>query len=217
MNGEWLTPGGHPATFTYRERTNDWNVISSITTNDEYALPRGLSGWALDIGGHLGGVSIALALDNPGLRVLCVEPLPDNVALARLNIAANGLSERIEVIEGAAGSDGTIAWGGSGESEEHHAFVGNNQWALEAPEHHTTEARCYSLSAFMRKAKRVAFMKIDCEGCEWSFLADPAVSRVERLAGEWHPPGTRERLFALLNATHEVTWIGEHGFAAVAR
>jgi len=214
----WMTPAGHPATFAYRDGTNDWNVINSVTTNDEYALPTGLSGWALDIGAHLGSVSVALALDNPGLQVLAVEPLEDNLRFLRANIAANGLTERITVIEGVAGTDPLVTFGGRGSSAEHHGFIGNNEWSLVASGAETMTARCWSLAGLIRRVNGpITFAKIDCEGCEWSFLDTPLVARLQRITGEWHPPGTAERLAGLLVKTHELTFIGEHGFAAVRR
>lgn len=215
----WTTPGGYHALLAYRPHTNDWNVLNSVNRpGDEYSLPTGLSGWALDIGGHIGAVSIALAYDNPDLRVLCVEPIPENVQLARANIAANGLSERVTILDGAAGTDPLVVYGGTGESAEHHAFVGNNEWSLVASGSQSLTARCYSLTALLRRTKsaRIALLKIDCEGCEWSFLADPAIAKVDRIVGEWHPPGTAGRLVGLL-PVHDVTFVGEHGFTAVLR
>ena len=60
-------------------------------------------------------------------------------------------------------------------------------------------------------------LKIDCEGCEWAFLADPAIGKVEIIVGEIHPPGTQLQLVKLLTKTHYVEFIGEHGFRAVLR
>lgn len=220
MPDTWITPAGHFATFEYREQTNDWNVLSSVNRpGDEYNLPTGWSGWALDIGAHLGAVSIALALDNPELRVLAVEPLPDNLRLLRLNIDANGLSDRVTIVDGVAGTDPLVTYGGEGPSAEHHGFIGNNEWSLIASGAERLIAQCYSLKGLMAKvkAKRLAFLKIDCEGCEWSFLDTPAIAKVERITGEWHPPGTVARLRALLEGTHDVTLVGEHGFEAVLR
>ena len=77
--GPWTTPHGHPASFYYRAETNDWNTISStMAPHDEYAIPSGLSGVAVDLGAYLGSVAIGLALDNPDLRVIAVEPVPPN-------------------------------------------------------------------------------------------------------------------------------------------
>lgn len=219
LNGEWTTPAGAHARYTYRSDTNDWNTLSSIhAPTDEYGIPTGLSGWAFDIGGYLGAVAIALALDNPDLSVLCVEPVPDNLRLIEANIAANHVEDRVFLLSGSAGTNPVVNFGGQGnDSAEHHAFVGNAEYVTWGTAHQSVTVACYSLSALMESIPTLAFLKIDCEGCEWSFLADPAIGRVERIVGEWHPPGTFADLERLLEPTHVLTAIGEHGFKAVLR
>ena len=59
---------------------------------------------------------------------------------------------------------------------------------------------------------RVAFLKIDCEGCEWQFLDSPDIDRVDHIVGEYHI-GDLVRLMGLLGGTHIVeTWNEEGGF-----
>ena len=100
---EWHTPGGHPVKMTYRRDTTDWNTVSACLRNpmgatwdsgDEYHLPRGLAGWALDLGAHIGAVTIGLLMDNPDLRVLAIEAVPENAELIKANLALNGLTDR---------------------------------------------------------------------------------------------------------------------------
>lgn len=236
----WLTPGGNLAQFRYRLDSSDWNTINSVMGgNDEYALPRGLSGWALDCGAHIGPVTVALALDNPELRIIAVEPVPDNVRLLRENVERNGLADRVAVIDGAiAGpNDATVqVWHGyvGNETAEHHAFIGNSSLAYahggEAV-HDETIAEAWSLSRLIALAgvERIAWLKVDTEGAEYAFLADPAVARVDVITGEFHnvpnrvTGGVRGRgdIVALLVATHDVTFSGPEagpgGFVAVRR
>lgn len=235
LEGVWETPHGHPVAYRYRQDTNDWNTLSSIhAPSDEYHLPTGISGWAVDIGGYLGGVGICLALDNPELQVIIVEPVPDNARLIRVNVTNNGVADRVRVLEAAAaGPDdetALIRWGYYGnESIEHHAFVGNinlvESYGGSMP-HTETEVSCYSLSGLLNMAgvAEFAYLKIDCEGCEFAVLSDPAVARVERIVGEWHPThgATQQTVLDLLSPTHDVTWDGPfpqgpQGFIAVRR
>ncbi len=67
----------------YRTNTNDWNTIYASMVEDEYRIKDfyPLSGVALDIGAYVGSVGIALAIDNPSLHVICVEPVPGNIEL----------------------------------------------------------------------------------------------------------------------------------------
>ena len=218
LTDTWTTPGGNPARFTFRYRpeTTDWNSISSILTHDEYEI-RGLrlSGWAVDVGSHVGSMAIALALDNPDLRVIAIEPVPDNVRLVRLNVEQNGLADRVIVLAGGAGGpemDTTrVAWNwndGPDGTNTGHRFIGGSHLALNDVPHDEVEVRSWSIGGLLAhvKAKRFAFLKIDCEGCEATVLTDPAVAKVDRIIGEYHPPYINPAtLHLLLDATHVLT------------
>ncbi|MDR3439099.1 methyltransferase [Telmatospirillum sp.] len=54
----------------------------------------------LDIGSGAGAASLCLAARVPGVRIFGIEMQPELVALARKNIAANGLSGRVESMIG---------------------------------------------------------------------------------------------------------------------
>lgn len=56
-------------------------------------------GTVLDLGTGCGVVPIMMAYRNPGLRVIGVEIQPSLAAVARENVAANGMSERIRILE----------------------------------------------------------------------------------------------------------------------
>src|SRR6185503_13148912 len=75
---------------------------------DEYELAKlpVMEGWALDIGAHVGTVAVAMAKDNPGLKIVAVEPVPENCVLIRQSVIANGLQEQVFIEEAAAGSIG---------------------------------------------------------------------------------------------------------------
>lgn len=224
---EFRTPKGNAAKFQYRQDTNDWNTLTACLTEDEYGLrPLAISGRAVDIGGYLGGVGIGLAIDNPGLTVTIIEPVPSNVALIRWAIDANGLGDRIELLDMAAGGpyDTTtiisFAYRGS-PALEHHAFVGNSTLAggISPVEHSERVVSCVALGDL----GAIDFLKIDCEGCEWNVLMDPAAARIGRIHGEWHNTGGHSQgdILALLGASHDVTFSGPvegpGGFVAVQR
>ncbi len=229
-----VTPDGHPAVFEVRDGSSDHNTVWSCVQEDEYHL-RGLAleGVALDAGAHIGGVSVALALDHPGLRVVAIEPVPPNVALLRANLARNGVADRVTVVAGAVAAPGMhraiVAWDfAGGVSAEHHRFIGNVR--------HIPYERCEQLEVGAWDMRRlvalaggaIAFAKIDCEGGEWGLLASRSVAAVTRMAGEIHPSplpdgtvGRRDLLIALLGPTHVLTFAGPEagpeGFTAVRR
>ena len=199
-HGTFRTPRGREVEMSYREDTNDFNVLRSCLDEDEYALRElSLSGRALDIGAHIGGVTVALAIDNPELHVVAVEAVPPNVDLLRENVERNGLSERVTIIHAAAGKSGVVKWAfeGSGDVGSHNAFVGNALLALPVEAHETTTLPTRSLASLVGDG--VEFVKIDCEGCEWDMLT-PSLSRVARMHGEWHPTDghTRQDIAAAL-------------------
>jgi FkbM family methyltransferase len=232
LSAVWQTPKGHPATFFYRASTNDWNSVSStMAPHDEYGTAGlELSGLALDIGGYLGSVAIGLALDNPDLSVICVEPVPDNAALIRRNVDINNLGHRIAVIEGAAGHSGddiVVRWAFThDENALHHAFVGNAWRDSPKPEeaHSEIVVQAKSLDDLAARTP-IAFLKIDCEGGEYDFL-DTDVSQLARIHGEWHPTpkwgaGGKAEIIRLLSPTHDLTFSGPEagpgGFTAIRR
>lgn len=236
MQGAWPTPKGNTYVSWWRDGTNDWNTISSCTTHDEYET-RGLflRGWALDVGGYLGSVGIPLAIDNPDLRVIIIEPVPENAKLIRDNIVLNGMQERVRVLEAVAAAPGeetggvAYGWRAPGTPQqvnyEVHHFVGGSTLALDNPgvPHEEATVPAYSISALLSlvDAERFSFMKIDCEGCEAKFLTDlTGIALVDHIIGEWHPPYVDEAgVHALLDDTHivETGGTGPGWFKAVRR
>lgn len=228
--GVFRTPRGLPVRFRYREGTNDWNTLTACLNEDEYGLRDlpPLTGSAADLGGYLGAVGIALAADNPTLRVLIVEPVPDNVELTRWAVEANRLDARIVVEQGAIG-DGSVVevryrYSGT-ETAVHHAFVGNSSLSYDHGgflPHHVVSYPSLTPADIVERIGTPAFVKMDTEGAEWAFLAAGA-ALLPLVVGEWHPVRgyTRGDLLALLADTHEVTFTGPEagpgGFRAVAR
>ena len=219
---QFRTPRGQMVEMEIRPDTSDYNTVNSCLNEDEYGLRNlHLTGSALDIGAHIGGVTVALAADNPELQVVAVEPVPDNVVLLRRNLEANGLSGQVTVMDAAAGdgSEVNIRYGYSGsELACHHAWIGNLTMLYEpGPENPHTVRRVRTKT--LQGLGDFAFVKIDCEGCEW----DIDLSSVPHIRGEWHPVRghTRPEFLERLMDTHEVTFSGPEagpgGFVAVWR
>lgn len=228
VEGRYLTPNGRPAVMTFRAGTNDANTLNASMNEDEYGL-RGVAvtGSMVDVGGYLGSVGIGVAQDNPDARVWIIEPVPSNLALIRANVARNGVSDRVTVIEGAVGSGPVDVWFGyrGNESAEHHAFVGNSSLAYDHGGELAHETKTYrkgiTLAAILKLTGDIDLLKIDCEGGEWSFLASPELHRVNRIVGEAHAVRGHKGsdIVALLSETHSVTLSGDVegtcGFTAI--
>ena len=214
--GDWRTPGGRSVSMVYRLETNDWNTLSASLTHDEYGLPRGMSGKALDVGGYLGSVGIALALDNPDLFVTIIEPVTENARLINWNIARNGV-DNCQLYQGAVAGpkqkgDIVIRYGYDGsESGRHHAFVGGSTIVPPDDPHKTIlYAEWHTLQSLSKDATvwPIDFLKIDCEGGEWGFLDDPLTSKLGVIVGEAHAtPGHEGRDIVGMLPSHDVTVI----------
>jgi FkbM family methyltransferase len=227
------TPHGHPATFTCREGTSDLATVGAThklwdNLVDEYNIPEGLTGWALDVGAHIGSVTVALLLDNPELRVVAIEAVPPNVDLLRQNLEQNGVADRCTILAGAA-------WKGSGTVEVEydytgsevattHAFIGSVTPWMDAPgPKKTATVPTYTLKDAIAATDGEGFVwvKSDCEGCEHFFFRGPLVKKLGHIEGEWHSrDGDPDTLAARLSKTHHVTYstgIGGGPFKAVRR
>lgn len=227
-----VTPRGVPFEMLVRPDTNEGAIATAVLGDDEYGLrDLALSGWALDVGGYSGAVGIALALDNPDLRVVIVEPVPANAEVIETNIAAQHLSERVTLVASAAAGcdcDQVIFYDYRKAGNEPANYVSDVRMManIYEPRKDVEATRAVvpgiSLPTLLSwfHIEDVALLKIDCEGCEWGFLNSPAVARIARLTGEYHGapgvPGLHERL----DATHEVEIVTDSAvglFRAVRR
>lgn len=212
---DFLTPHGNRIRFAVRPGTSDWNTCNAITAvGDEYHQPKGLSGWALDVGAHIGACAVTLLVDNPELRVVAIEALPENVEMIRENLRLNGVEDRCIVIEGAAGDGEScrIGYGDVGDPTLIHEFIGN---MTAPPGSREVVAKGVSLDDVLdavydhetpTNGAQVVWAKIDCEGCEYPFFDSPSVIRIDRIEGEYHPnTGGQARLRELLEPTHDLT------------
>lgn len=217
------TVGGRFVSFAVRPDTNDGALVTGVVTEDEYGLRKlgVLSGWAIDIGAHVGSVAVALAADNPDLQVVAVEAIPDNADLIRRTAQQNGLADRVHVIAAAAASEAehdtgkripiTYGWTSSENQPDSYMresrFIGGMVPANETSR--TIACPAISLGAICERfgIVEVSLLKTDCEGCEWFVLTSPAVARVRRITGEMHVSshGDAAYLHRLLDPTHEVT------------
>lgn len=181
------TPRGLPVTLHVREGTSDLAVAGSVFADvagspivDEYRLA-GLhvSGSFADVGAHIGCVAVAVLLDNPDAEAVLVEPVPENVAMIRANLDANGLSGRARVIEGAVGTD-AITYGFTGsEVADTNRYIGNLSGLTQGER---IAVRRVGLDDLLP----CSALKIDCEGGEWALFDDPAITGIPVIFGEYH-------------------------------
>lgn len=144
----------------------------------------------LDIGAHVGVVSIYLAKKHPDIYVFAYEPVQANFARLVRNANANGVRNVLAfpLAVTADGRDvqltGDLSWNSGGVSA-----CTRNEGA------NVFHARSTTLPAILREHEipRVKLLKIDCEGMEYEILygAEDVLKKTDYLRGEFH---TNQRL-----------------------
>ncbi|WP_439542146.1 tRNA1(Val) (adenine(37)-N6)-methyltransferase [Hyphomicrobium sp.] len=126
----------------------------------------GLGARVLDVGAGVGTAGLCVAWRCAGARVVLIEREPDLVALARQNIARNGLENRVSVIEADVGRISRDELAAHGIVEEHFDHVIANppfhsegagtaaRHALKAAAHAMPEAGLADWARFMARMAR---------------------------------------------------------------
>lgn len=197
---EWQTPFGHTAKFFIREGdTNDHAVIDGILDENEYGITNTYHGWGVDVGAHIGGWTIAAALDNPNLYVIALEAVYENVLMLQRNVALNGLEKRVKVLYRAASSanhDVRIKYGFRGSEDARlHRYIGDQRMD-DGVDFEIQVVKGLRLTRLLRMLREpIRIMKLDCESCEFQFLRPPEkTAMIEEIVGEYHGPLLREQL-----------------------
>ena len=159
-----IRANGDPALFF--DGDYDWLPVSGRTV--------------VDVGASIGESSIFFALRGAS-RVLSFEPYPIAYQSAKTNVAANGLSERVELRRAAV--TGTI-----GRITLSPAIAGGHVRATDAEEGTSTPTT--TLSAIVQELDRDdAILKMDCEGWEYdAILGSPgrALRAFSHIMLEYH-------------------------------
>jgi FkbM family methyltransferase len=138
----------------------------------------------VDIGAHIGTVSIYAAKKWPGVRVYSYEPNKDNFARLQRNIEK--MRVRISAHNVAVTGDGreVALFGDSRDSSGGHSIYGEGSGPL-VPS--TTLASIFRDN----NIERCSLLKVDCEGAEYEVLyaAGDLLDRVDNLSIEFHKMG----------------------------
>jgi FkbM family methyltransferase len=142
----------------------------------------------LDVGAHIGAVSVRAAAAAQNVTVYALEPFPTNFDLLKRNIRTNGLGRAIfphQVAVGAVSGDRDLFT--CSERADGHTFYAHERFRFGEP----IRVRCVRLTDFLsgEGIDTVNFLKIDAEGAEYDIFLEGDTSfldNVECVGMEYH-------------------------------
>jgi FkbM family methyltransferase len=152
---------------------------------------------AIDVGAHIGGVSIILATLNPKIRIIAIEPASSNYESLCGNLTANGITNVTPVRQAVMGERGemTLTWAPHATAGSTVGLSDASRRAREQGGWSSETVSCITLDDVFTEhgIDRCSWLKLDCETAEWGILAKSnALGRVDRMAVELHLPASRQ-------------------------
>jgi FkbM family methyltransferase len=167
---------------TYRLTRADIQTVREVWFQEAYRLPfelPGMGGTLVDLGGNIGLASVYLAQRHAFARVVIVEPVAENAALARLNCERNGVAA--EIIQAAVAPEpGLVNFALTTEF---------NQGRIDASSADGVVVRAATVPEIVGATGTIRLLKMDIEGGEGPLLTEGAIwlDRVLALVAEFHP------------------------------
>lgn len=181
-------------------------ITSELSNNiyplDQIAFEPGDT--VLDLGGHVGIVSIYLAKKYPFIQIYSYEPTPANYEHFLLNLEANEV-QNVEVSNKAVTQDGR-SLNMIARFEINSGGATSNLRDMSLPNHSYFKAESTTLDAIFtdRDIRRCKLLKIDIEGSEHEVLLNSScLSKVEYLIGEFHINDNLEQKGYSIGSLHE--------------
>lgn len=162
---------------TYRLNRGDFRAVAETWMTRAYELPFPIERPKLivDLGANIGVTATWLALRYGCDHLIAVEPVPDNAALARRNLAANRIPAAVH--EGVVGAPGATAHFSESEASTEGRVAEQGR-----------VVRVLSLGEIIGQ-EPVDLMKMDIEGAEEGLLVPPPawLDQVRLIVAELHP------------------------------
>mmetsp|Transcript_22866 Transcript_22866/g.37638 ORF Transcript_22866/g.37638 Transcript_22866/m.37638 type:complete len:305 (+) Transcript_22866:129-1043(+) len=135
----------------------------------------------IDIGGNVGAFSLLAAKKFPQARIYAFEPVPRNYAFLRWNLQQNGITNVVAINRG-------VTRDGRSFKIKYSAYNpgGSGLFAEEADELVDIKTTTFRDILEEFNIDKIAFLKIDCEGCEHEVLPMVPLEKVKIIRGEVH-------------------------------
>ena len=166
-------------------------AVFELFADDSYRLPwftRGLrqDPVVLDLGGHIGSFTLAMARLFPEARIDTFEPTPFSAGYLRRNVERNGLTDRVRVFESAVSARaGMLTMAIMDDGSAH-----NGVMLADTPGATTIEVPSTGLNdAFEAAPEPVDLVKFDIEGAEYDAILESKPDlwqSVRRVVMEYH-------------------------------
>jgi len=163
-------------------------------------------GWTvIDVGAGLGDFSILVAREHPHARVYAYEPFPESYHLLQENISINQVNNVLAFKMAVGDKKEKVRLFLKGEAVQHTTTV------MGPSKNPYTEVQSLRLEDILvdNKIEYCDFLKMDCEGCEFSVLLNTPhyiLERISRICLEYHEGFTPYTLADLIQYLHR------HGF-----
>jgi FkbM family methyltransferase len=166
----------------YRLNRADIQTVREVWFDETYQLPfdlPGAGGTLVDLGGNIGLTSVYLARRHGFSRVVIVEPVAENAALARLNCELNGIDA--EIVQAAiAPRAGEVNFSVATERNLGHINAASTDGIT---------VRATTIPHLVGPSETIRLVKVDIEGGEGPLLTEETgwLDRVLAVAVEFHP------------------------------
>ncbi|MBP9711147.1 MAG: FkbM family methyltransferase [Candidatus Pacebacteria bacterium] len=194
--------------ITVRPHTYDAFIVHEVFRHQGYAagfvgLERENSSTIVDLGGHIGSLSLFAAEQYSQARVVSVEAVPENARLLQKNITDNTLGGRVTVLPYAVGEkSGSLTIYLRSDRTAQHSALQKSDTSVTVP--------CLTLEEVFTKAGVIHcdLLKLDIEGSEYAVLMNApleVLKCIDRMVMEYH-------LFAGVSPDDLMNFLSRNGF-----
>jgi FkbM family methyltransferase len=188
------------APFHLRLSSTDWLVLEEIFQKDEYIFVRESikeAEWIVDLGANVGYTLRYWQSLFPKVRIVAMEPEPNNCLICLRNIDSAGLESQVTLLQAGVGSV---------RQQMRLVDAGMGEWGYRTERTNAGEGLqidvlpLSEVLADHAKGRRIDLLKCDIEGAEKELFEDCRswIRQVDAIVIELHPPYSLQALMLAL-------------------